>query len=177
MENQGGRGYLLPNVFYDIIVFLTPTLTLCIGLVIGFSLYKNIWVSIVAGGGAALSVGVGILLVFFLGYEYGRLAETFSDIIVAGPIHFFRKKQWLFDNHDFQRDLSAQVNYLGIDMQFFDGRNKSKWSLYFFALEHAPFVGADLLKRYAWEKLARSEAFAFFCLSCISASFMLHNLF
>ncbi len=176
MENESNRGYFVPNIFYDVIVFLTPTLTIFIGVVVGFSVYKSIWASIIAGGNATLSVVIGILIVFFLGYEYGRLAETYSDVFVGGVIRTLRKKKWLFNNCDFQRDLSDQVASLGIDLEMFCGRKKSKWSLYFFALEHAPFVGADLLKRYAWEKLARSEAFAFLCLSCLSLFFVIYNI-
>lgn len=48
---------------------------------------------------------------------------------------------------------------LGIPEKLFFGRTKSKWTLFFFALEHVPPLGADLLKRYAWEKLARSSSF------------------
>lgn len=176
MEIEGTKSYQVPNIFYDVIVFLTPTLTFGIGLTIGFSLYGRIWDSIVKGGSATLSVIAGILVIFIVGYEFGRLAETFSDVFVAGPLRFLNGKQWLFKNCDFQRDLSNQVNGLGITETMFDGRIKSKWSLYFYALEHAPYIGADLLKRYAWEKLARSAAFAFFCLSILSATFLIHNL-
>jgi hypothetical protein len=176
MEGEDARGYLIPNIFYDVIVFLTPTLTFCLGLAIGFSLYRRIWDSIVKGGSATLSLLAGILVIFFFGYEFGRLAETFSDVFVAAPLRFLSRKNILFKNCDFQRDLSNQVASLSIVNELFEGRGKSKWSLYFFALEHTPYIGADLLKRYAWEKLARSAAFAFLCLSVLSALFLLHNI-
>lgn len=177
MEVQVSRGHLLPNIFYDVIVFLTPTLTFSTGLTIGFSLYDRVWKSVVAEGSATLSVVVGILLIFIIGYEFGRLAETFSDLVVGKPIRFLGRKKILCKNPDFQRDLSKQVLSLGIAETLFSGRIKSKWSLYFFALEHAPYIGADLLKRYAWEKLARSASFAFFSLGVLSVCFVLFNVF
>ncbi|MCB2084901.1 MAG: hypothetical protein H6920_05825 [Sphingomonadaceae bacterium] len=162
------RHSLAPNAFYDLIVFLTPTMTLLIGLLIGcrpwleFSL-TNASFEV----DAPLLILIGLVL-FFGSYEYGRIAESYSDTFVATPIKYLHSRRILFRSADYNLDLSDQVGMIGIPEAQFFGRTKSKWTLFFFALEFIPHVGADLLKRYAWEKLARSSAFTMLVLALLS---------
>jgi len=175
MDNIDSRSLAFPNLFYDIIVFLTPTLTLLIGLAVGTGVLSGLWASISSEQGGGLLVFVVSLVVFFVGYQYGRLAETYSDVFVGAPIRIAKKLGVLGKNGDFGKSLDYQVKLLGIDPGHFQGRTKSKWTLYFYAIQNEPLVGADLLKRYAWEKLARSEGFSFFLLFSLSASVHLNN--
>jgi len=175
MNNIDARSLAFPNLFYDIIVFLTPTLTFLIGLAAGTGVLSGLWSSISSDQGGGLLVLIVSLVVFFVGYEYGRLAETYSDVFVGMPIRILKKLGVLGKNGDFGKSLDYQVKLLGIDIEHFQGRTKSKWTLYFYAIQNAPLVGADLLKRYAWEKLARSEGFSFFLLFSVSVSIHLSN--
>lgn len=174
MEQSDTRSHLFPNIFYDVIVFLTPTLTLLLGIATGSSSLDNVWKFLTTGQGSTLSVLIVSLVVFFVGYEYGRLAETFSDSVVALPLRVL-KRLGLLRKGDFGRSLGRQVELLGVELAMFEGRTKSKWSLYFYAMQNAPLLGADLLKRYAWEKLARSAGFSFFLLSMTSAVTIIVN--
>jgi hypothetical protein len=161
-----------PNVFYDVIVFLTPTVTFGVGVLLGMHRLKDLDSVLLTDDMGALAAVALALVVFFLSYEFGRIAETYSDVFVATPVRFLQKhKVLMFCNADFGKDLSRQVELLGIPSALFDGRANSKWTLLFYALDRAPPIGADLLKRYAWEKLARSSAFAMFALAVISIMF------
>ena len=166
-EAPAKPGYNIPNLFYDVIVFLTPTITFLIGVLTGL---HNLWMPYIKRD-FKIETGVSavlVLVLFFASYEFGRLAETFSDIFIASPLRALKKRKLLFTNPDFALDLSPQVHLLGIPDKLYFGRTKSKWSLFFFALQYVPSVGADLLKRYAWEKLARSSAFCGLTLFIIS---------
>jgi hypothetical protein len=161
-------GNIAPNIFYDIIVFLTPTITFLFALSIG--LHDRITV---LARDPAFSIDIATMILvglalFFASYEFGRVAETYSDVFVARPIRWLHKRGWLFKNPDYNVDLSEQVRMTGVDGDLFFGRAKSKWTIFFFALEYIPHVGSDLLKRYAWEKLARSSAFAIFLIFMVS---------
>jgi hypothetical protein len=176
MDDMESRTFVFPNLFYDVIVFLTPTLTFLIGVSEGLGVLDDLWRSLSAGQGSGLSILVVSFIIFFVGYEYGRLAETYSDIFVGTPLRFLRRIGLLKKDGDFGRLLSHQVELLGINLEMFEGRTTSKWTLYFYAMQNAPLVGADLLKRYAWEKLARSAGFSFFLLFIISATIHGNNL-
>lgn len=167
-KESAQRHSMAPNAFYDLIVFLTPTMTFLVGAAAGL----HHWIS-QRMGQADMAIDTPLLILlglslFFGSYELGRIAETFSDTFVAGPIKWLHRRRILFTNSDYNVELSDQVAMIGIPEAYFFGRTKSKWTLFFFALEYVPHVGADLLKRYAWEKLARSSAFAILCLCLIS---------
>ena len=170
-EGPPKTSYSAPNLFYDAIVFLTPTITLLAGVLVGirhlFLPYLKSEMKLDTGTTAVLAV-----ILFFMSYEFGRLAETYSDVFVGSPLRAFHKKGLLFKSKDFALDLSDQVLILGIPEELFFGRTRSKWTLFFFALEYVPLVGADLLKRYAWEKLARSSSFCGFILAIASFAVM-----
>jgi hypothetical protein len=68
-----------PNIFYDLIVFVSPSVLLIAGVVAGFSgwpVLNGVMTRIDIG---ATDVFVVMLVLVFLGYEYGRLAEALSS--------------------------------------------------------------------------------------------------
>jgi hypothetical protein len=146
-----------PNVFYDLIVFVAPSVLLMTGVVAGLGGWP-----LVERGGIKVDIGATdvliILLIFvFLGYEYGRLAEALSETLVGRPLRLLSARQLAFRSCDFNAVLTGK---LPIDAPA-ENRKGSKWTIYFFATLVAPDIGRDLLKRYAWEKLSRSSAMTF----------------
>jgi hypothetical protein len=166
----------LPNFFYDIIVFLIPTLLFAIGLVFGMGWEQSILNFVSSNNIEGWRTFWLVLAMLLASYEYGRLAETFSDTFVRRPILFLHGKKVLFKNKDFCRDLSHATDRLKLDSKGTGSCIGSKWVVYVFALVFTPALGADLLKRYAWEKLARSSAFSCVCLLFISVCVRLGSL-
>lgn len=147
-----------PNVFYDLIVFVSPSVVFAFGLAVGFRLLPP------AGGLSAVDIGtvdffVIALGVLLFGYEYGRMAEALSATIVSGLLIQLRKRLNILRDPDFCARLPTEQ--LSLDVDAAEYRHGSKWAIYFFASLVAPDLGRDLLKRYAWEKLSRSSAFTF----------------
>lgn len=157
----------IPNVFYDIIVFVTPCLVLATGVLIGIGDANREALT----AGVELSIGDSLLVtlgVLFAGYEYGRIAEAWSSIIVQRPLVWLSKSRIpLFNNADFNRNVDGALASLREQVGH-DTAHGSKWTLYFLALLVDPAIGSDLLKRYAWEKLARSSAFSVYILALVS---------
>lgn len=165
----------LPNFFYDIIVFLIPTLLFGIGLVLGLGWEREI-ITFFSSGKLEGWQTLWLIIAFLLAsYEYGRVAETFSDTLVAAPLRFLHRKKILFRNKDFSRDLCDEAKQLNLKKSAVASRTGSKWTIYVFALIFTPALGIDLIKRYAWEKLARSSAFSCALLALISISFAYFN--
>lgn len=150
-----------PNIFYDLIVFISPSVLLVVGLVVGLGGWP-----FVRMGGAQIDLGatdifIVLVALLLLGYEYGRLAETLSSPFVAGLLRFLASKDLFFRNPDFNALLTREVDALPHSDILEQERKGSKWTIYFFAALIAPDIGRDLLKRYAWEKLSRSSAMTF----------------
>lgn len=151
----------IPNVFYDLIVFLTPTATLVAGIVVGVGGIEQIPIldrlEVTALNAIAL---LGLLIV--ASYEFGRLAEAWSAAVVQTPLRWIARETGrlgrfsVFQDENFCANLKPQVSSLGLPGQSAAG---DKWTLYFYAFLISPGIGSDLLKRYAWEKLARSSGF------------------
>lgn len=169
----------IPNFFYDLIVFVSPSILLMFGLAVGLKEKMGADLTSKLNLGAIDFLAV-IFAILFIAYEYGRLTEALSHFFVSRPIkHFIRFMKRLkvkkFENTDYSLDLTKEVEHLNVPHQFEELRKGSKWTIYFYALLYAPNIGRDLLKRYAWEKLSRSSAFTFFLLLVISTVVMLLN--
>jgi hypothetical protein len=146
-----------PNVFYDLIVFVAPSVLLTTGVVAGLGGWPFVERGGIKGDIGATDVLIILLIFVFLGYEYGRLAEALSETVVGRPLRFLSARHWAFRNCDFNAILTEEVGKLPVDAPA-ENRKGSKWTIYFFATLVAPEIGRDLLKRYAWEKLSRSSA-------------------
>jgi hypothetical protein len=158
----------LPNLFYDAIVFLIPTLLFGMGILLGMGWEQKVFAFVSSGkleGWHSIWLMIAMILA---SYEYGRVAETFSDILVGAPLRFLHKRRFVLKHKDFMRDLREDTIALKLSTGKAGSRHGSKWAIYIFALAFAPSLGADLLKRYAWEKLARSSAFSCILLAVIS---------
>jgi len=178
----------VPNFFYDLIVFMTPSLTLLLGIFVGLG---NTGTKIIETHIKYLKINdINFLIVFvfffiiflFLAYEYGRLAEALSNCI-GDFVRFFRRKKILFTKEkDYNINFKIEISKLNLH-EFLDDDRMDKWTIYFYALRFQPAIGSDILKRYAWEKLSRSSAFTFGILFCISLVltipkiFELHSIF
>jgi hypothetical protein len=161
----------LPNLFYDAIVFLIPTLLFGLGFLFGMGWEPKV-IAFVSSGKLEGWHSVWLMIAVVLAsYEYGRVAETFSDTFVGAPLRFLHKRKLLLKHKDFVRDLRDDTITLNLSTGKVGSRHGSKWAIYLFALGFAPGLGADLLKRYAWEKLARSSAFSCILLAAISLCF------
>lgn len=158
--------FVFPNLFYDAIVFFTPSVLLTLGIVFGLRNYIDWHVLLEFNWGILNTVLIGVIL-WFLGYEYGSLASAWSSVIVQSPLKFIAHRTRFLNNPNFNARLVWQVKSLKLGIPKVDELG-SKWTLYYFAMHVSPQLGADLLKRYAWEKLARSSAFTFFVLFIIS---------
>jgi hypothetical protein len=166
----------VPNIFYDLIVFITPSVLLLLGLAVGLYGWPLPIKSEAISKIGTVNLFLLILCVLFAGYEYGRLAETLSSPFVAEPLKYLSRKKIIFGNPDFNADLTAEVQRLDLPSELGPGRMGSKWTIYFFASLVAPPLGRDLLKRYAWEKLSRSSAFTFLVLFFFSLVLLLLNV-
>jgi hypothetical protein len=150
----------LPNAFYDAIVFVIPGIQLIIILVIGLGVTGPLITWVQSFNWTAVNVLAIIGGVAIVGYEYGRIVETWSSFIVQKPLVFLAKKRLFIRNTDFNADMKDEVDFLDLEVPK-SFRKGSKWTIYNFALLISPRIGTDLLKRYAWEKLARSSAFTY----------------
>lgn len=144
----------IPNVFYDLLVFAVPTCQLMIGIWLGvydfdFSVIKSL--------DLPTTIFIIVIMIVF-SYEYGRIAEALSAILVQQPLSFLNKHKIFFNNEDFLRKRENIYDVLGLEKPY-DGRDGDKWAIYMYAFSKKPAIGADLLKRYAWEKLSRNSAF------------------
>lgn len=169
----------VPNFFYDFIVFVAPTIGIAAGISLGLTGSFDIIEQWLKSIGLVGAIGMS-LLIFFASYEYGRLAETYSDLFVGRVVNYVRRwgVRWLFQDSDYRRNLSEEISKLPLPELDLKDRRDSKWTVYFFALYVNPKIGEDLLKRYAWEKLARSSAFSAFVLLVASVlAFLYHVAF
>ncbi len=161
----------IPNIFYDFIVFVTPTLLFAIGCVIGVFGIETI--ATFTFPSLDLSNLIWIVIVgLLLSYEFGRIAETWSSMVVQTPLKVIRRLIPLFRNPDFLAPYPNVFAELGLKPTS-STRDGDKWSIYFFAFVADNRLGSDLLKRYAWEKLARSSSFTYLTLALVSEGFCL----
>ncbi len=154
---------IIPNAFYDLIVFASSTVLFAGGMFFGLGQHHAEWYKQLGTGNVVL-IFAGLL---FLSYEYGRIAEAWSAALVQRPLKFLRDHTRLMKNEDFLAPLDKVEGALGLDATK-SLRNGGKWAVYFYAMAVNPKLGTDLLKRYAWEKLSRNSAFTFCLLSAIS---------
>jgi hypothetical protein len=167
----------LPNIFYDLIVFISPSILLILGILIGTEFWPYLVLRKYNISIGAINFLVIILGFIFLGYEYGRLAETISCLFIADPIRYLSRRKLFFKNPDYCAFLEKEVDSINIPSPANPNKRGSKWAIYFYALYVLPNIGQDLLKRHAWEKLARSSAFTYFILFFFSVvSMLLNNL-
>lgn len=183
METPNVMGTVkVPNFFYDLIVFMTPSLTLTIGLIIGLGNYglqffiENMAMVKAEGINFLLLLIFFFIVFLFLSYEYGRLAEALSNWI-ADAVRFFRKHNLFFSKQkDYSIDFKNEISKLNLHEMLDDDR-MDKWTIYFYIMRFQPAIGSDILKRYAWEKLSRSSAFTFLILFIISLLLSLVRIF
>lgn len=146
----------IPNAFYDLIVFASSTVLFVFGLFVGLGLFYSDWFK--SFGTANVLLTFTALL--FLSYEYGRIAEAWSAVLVQTPLSFLSKYLPFLKSKDFLADLEDVEKSLKLDL-LPASRKGGKWTVYFYAMLVCPKLGTDLLKRYAWEKLSRNSAFTF----------------
>lgn len=157
------RSEFLPNAFYDLIVFASSTVTAGATFAIGMG-WLN-WQSVSdASTFDVVLLGIGIAIV---GYEYGRIAETWSSVIVQAPLRFLNRRGIGFTSADFLYEDPNVDEMLGLPRNS-SGKSGGKWAIYYYATVVDARLGTDLLKRYAWEKLARNSGFNFAILALIS---------
>jgi hypothetical protein len=157
-----GIGYL-PNAFYDLIVFSTSSVLLISSLIIGFNISEEPWfVKFLDYNWIVI-----IIILFFFTYEYGRIAEAWSAIVVQKPLKFLNRKKILLKSNDFLCEELQPEKFLKLN-RYTENLNGGKWTIYFYAMLINPSIGSDLMKRYAWEKLSRNSAFTFAVLFIIS---------
>jgi hypothetical protein len=189
MDNNSLSGYAkIPNFFYDLIVFMTPSLTLLSGILCGLGfnnshfLCDNFSIMKFTGIDSAFLIIAGFFVLLLIAYEYGRLAEALSTCI-GTMILYLRSRKLLFTKQpDYSIDFKNAINMLNLT-ESLDDKRMDKWTIFFYALRFQPIIGIDILKRYAWEKLSRSSAFTFGVLFLISSSLgimkllHIHNIF
>lgn len=156
----------VPNAFYDLIVFASSTVLFAAGIFYGCGLYQGTWYQ---GLGTA-NVFLIFAALIFLGYEYGRIAEAWSAVVVQAPLGFLAKHTCFLGSEDFLAKLNNVEESLNLDSSQ-ASRAGGKWTIYFYAMLVNPKIGSDLLKRYAWEKLSRNSAFTFCALMLLSIMF------
>ena len=111
-------------------------------------------------------------------YEYGRIAEALSAYLVQNPLKFLVKHTKFFNKeykNDFLKGREEIYKVLKLEEPY-DGRKGDKWAIYLYAFSKNPLIGADLLKRYAWEKLSRNSAFTYAALLIISIGFIVRDV-
>lgn len=153
----------IPNVFYDLIVFASSTGLFLVGLLLGLGSFTGDWYESL-GAANVLLIFVALL---FLSYEYGRIAEAWSAVLVQSPLAFLSKYLPFLKSPDFLANLENVEESLKLE-SLPASRKGGKWAVYFYAMLVCPKLGTDLLKRYAWEKLSRNSAFTF-CILLISS--------
>lgn len=166
----------IPNFFYDLIVFVSPSILLLFGFTIGYSGWSFNMIKTLLPKFGALDMVLIILALLFIAYEYGRLAEAISHTAVTQIIKLFKKLK-LFKSEDYSVDFTSAVESLDLPIEIEESKKGNKWTIYFYALLYSPNIGQDLLKRYAWEKLSRSSAFTFLILFIVSVFYHLYFLF
>lgn len=161
----------LPNAFYDLIVFSVSTVIFAIGLFIGLGIYNTYWYRELE----TINYIFILIGIIFGGYEYGRIAEAWSAIIVQRPLKFLHSHNILLKNKDFLVEIKGVEEYFN-SAKFQNEREGGKWFIYFYSSLVSSKIGLDLMKRYAWEKLSRNSAFTFCMLFISSISIMLYNI-
>lgn len=174
----------VPNFFYDLIVFMTPSLTFTLGIIIGLGDYgikviRKDLESVKLEGLDSLVIVIFVFILFlFIAYEYGRIVEVLSTSI-SDVITSLRSKRILFTKQGhYNIDFKTEIAKLNLAEMLGHDRI-DKWTIYFYAMRFQPAIGSDILKRYAWEKLARSSSFTFgilFCVSILMASTRIFKL-
>lgn len=147
----------IPNWFYDFIVFVTPTAILLVGsaLALHETLPEAWFRDLDLSAAQFIGLAFGLLL---LSYEYGRAAEMWSELFVLRPLLFLQRRLgW---------GAAATVappdaNVLGLPVKLTPDAAHNRWTFYYYAYRVEPDIAQDLIKRYAWEKLARSSAFSY----------------
>lgn len=167
---------LLPNAYYDAIVFVTPGVMFMTGVAIGLGNLIN-WNQAQKFNWNAVNLVIAIIVIWLLGYEYGRIVSAWSSIFVQAPLRLIARKTAILNNPDFTTSLYESVKSLNLEglEEVYTG---SKWTIYYYAMLVNSTIGGDLLKRYAWEKLARSSALTFLILFTTSSTWkILSELF
>lgn len=154
-----------PNVFYDLIVFVSSTVTFGAGWAIGLGWLNTHRLSEAKAFDVILIIGA----VLILGYEYGRVAETWSAVLVQSPLRFIGKHSPFLKSKDFCVEHPSVEHDLKLEC-LPGARPGGKWAVYFYAQLVDSRLGSDLLKRYAWEKLSRNSGFTFCCLFLMSTA-------
>lgn len=161
------------------IVFVSPSVLLIIGVLTGLSYFSSLYILPNVKSLSAIGILGMALALLFAAYEYGRMAEALSATAVSHLLSIIvrvtRKKQNV--ESDAFRNMTDQVDLLPLPVELAKKRKGTRWPIYFFALLYSPTIGSDLLKRYAWEKLARSSAFTFLLLFLTSLAFEILGLF
>jgi hypothetical protein len=174
--NSEGIKYV-PNAFYDMMVFIVPTMQFAVGIWLGLSSFSVTWISSLNASALIILFVVGLVA----SYEYGRMAEALSAYLVQSPLKFMVNNKVLTKlfNKDYKGDFLKGRKEIYRVLQLdepYDKRKGDKWAIYLFAFAKNSAIGADLLKRYAWEKLSRNSAFTYATLLVISTVFFVRNI-
>lgn len=160
----------IPNSFYDVIVFITPSTVFALGVFVGLQVDVGTLSNKIEQSSVSFVV-LSLILLVFLSYEVGRSIEALSSLFVSRIIRKFSI------HSDYSYDFTDAVKQLNVGLPVDSGRVNNKWTIYFYALLHVPHIGQDLLKRYAWEKLSRSSAFVFLILFITSLISLVYIMF
>jgi len=164
----------VPNAFYDVMVFIVPTVQFAVGVGLGIFSFDTTWIPSLDSSTLVILFAVSLVA----SYEYGRMAEALSAYLVQSPLRFLVKHTKFFNNeykNDFLKGREEIYKVLNLNEPY-DGRKGDKWAIYLYAFSKNPSIGADLLKRYAWEKLSRNSAFTYAALLIISIGFIVHDV-
>ncbi len=168
------KGDALPNLFYDLIAFVSPSLLLVLGIIVGLSGKSISMISTLFKDIGAIDFFAIVLGILFIAYQYGRFAEALSHTVITRLFKVLRRTRpfkYMMTNKDFNSDFEGCIDKLCLPFDLPRDKKNNKWTIYFFALLYVPHIGQDLLKRYAWEKLSRSSAFTIGILFIISLVF------
>ncbi|MBU0678979.1 MAG: hypothetical protein KJ626_12785 [Verrucomicrobia bacterium] len=117
---------------------------------------------------------VGLMIVAVtLAYVYGQLSSTLSAPFVADPVGKIVKCLGKRASPDFRTGFESAVNAYGLSEKLPQDKRNNKWTLMFYLQAKAPEIGADIMKRYAREKLARINAFNMMVLTLLTLASLL----
>jgi len=173
----------LPNAFYDMMVFAVPTVQFAIGIWFGCghpNFIKDLASSLDTPSIAITSVVIIFVVGIVASYEYGRLVDALSAYLVQGVLKIIVKdnNKYLSKLFKHRADFCQEIEdiYDVLELDPYNNRKGDKWVIYFYAFAKHPAIGADLLKRYAWEKLSRSSAFNYAILLIISLACLIKRI-
>lgn len=126
----------------------------------------------------ALNTPEKVLLVVAAGtvtYVYGQLASALSSTIIGSTVSGFANRYPNRLSGDFNFNFSNIVEQCGLTDGLPASKHNSKWTIIYFIISAAPYLGRDVLNRQARERLARINATNMLFLATLSLLGLLLN--